>query len=101
MPLDNNDLIVGAVGALQFDVVAHRLKEEYKVDCLYEAVNVHTARWVYCDDARRFEEFKRKTSSNLALDGGGYLTYIAPTRVNLQMTQERWPEVTFSATREH
>ncbi|MBB3229961.1 peptide chain release factor 3 [Halomonas stenophila] len=101
MPLDNNDLILGAVGTLQFDVVAHRLKQEYKVDCLYEGVNVNTARWIYCDDAKRLEEFKRKVSTNLAIDGGGYLTYIAPTRVNLQMTQERWPEIRFSHTREH
>nr|WP_163503250.1 peptide chain release factor 3 [Halomonas socia] len=101
MPLDNNDLIVGAVGSLQFDVVAHRLKEEYKVDCVYQAVNVQTARWIYCDDAKMLDEFKRKASANLALDGGGYLTYIAPTRVNLQMTQERWPDIRFAATREH
>ena len=100
-PLDNNNLILGAVGTLQFDVVAHRLKEEYKVDCVYEPVNVQTARWVYCDDAKKLEEFRRKASANLALDGGGYLTYIAPTRVNLQMTQERWPEIRFAATREH
>ncbi|MHB0775555.1 peptide chain release factor 3 [Halomonas sp. WWR20] len=101
LPLDNNDLIVGAVGMLQFDVVAHRLKEEYKVDCLYEPVNVQTARWIYCDDAKKLDEFRRKASLNLALDGGDYLTYLAPTRVNLQMTQERWPEVRFQATREH
>lgn len=101
MPLGNNDLILGAVGTLQFDVVAHRLKEEYKADCIYEGVNVHTARWVYCDDAKMLEEFKRKASANLAIDGGGYLTYIAPTRVNLQMTRERWPDVRFGETREH
>lgn len=101
MPLDNNDLILGAVGTLQFDVVAHRLKEEYKVDCLYEGINVNTARWVYSEDAKKLEEFKRKASTNLAIDGGGYLTYIAPTRVNLQMTQERWPEIRFQQTREH
>ncbi|APE32286.1 peptide chain release factor 3 [Halomonas aestuarii] len=101
MPMDNNDLILGAVGTLQFDVVAHRLKEEYKVEAVYEGVNVNTARWVYCDDAKKLEEFKRKASTNLAIDGGGYLTYIAPTRVNLQMTQERWPEIRFQPTREH
>ena len=100
-PLDNNNLILGAVGTLQFGVVAPRLRAEEKVDCVYEPVNVQTARWVYCDDARKLEEFRRKASANLALDGGGYLTYIAPTRVNLQMTQERWPEIRFAATREH
>ncbi|MCW4151741.1 peptide chain release factor 3 [Halomonas sp. 18H] len=101
MPLDNNDLILGAVGVLQFDVVAHRLKQEYKVDCIYEGVNVQTARWVECDDPKMLEDFKRKVSANLAIDGGGHLTYIAPTRVNLQMTQERWPDVKFHHTREH
>ncbi|WP_280561903.1 MULTISPECIES: peptide chain release factor 3 [unclassified Chromohalobacter] len=101
MPMDNNDLIVGAVGSLQFDVVSHRLKQEYKVDCLYEPVNVQTARWVYCNDAKMLDDLKRKASTNLAWDGGDYLTYLAPTRVNLQMTQERWPEVKFRATREH
>ena len=62
---------------------------------------MQTARWVYCNDAKMLEEFKRKASTNLAIDGGGYLTYIAPTRVNLQMTQERWPDIRFQSTREH
>lgn len=100
-PLDNNDLILGAVGVLQFDVVVHRLKGEYNVECAYEAVQVYTARWVYCDDVRKLEEFKKKASQNLALDGAGNLTYIAPTRVNLDLTMERWPDIDFRATREH
>lgn len=100
-PLDNNDLILGAVGVLQFDVVVHRLKGEYGVECAYEPVQVHTARWVYCDDVKKLEEFKRKASMNLALDGADNLTYIAPTRVNLDLTIERWPEIEFRSTREH
>ena len=100
-PLDNNDLILGAVGVLQFDVAAYRLKEEYGVDCQFENVNVQTARWVSCDDAKMFEEFSNKNQSNLALDHHQELVYIAPSRVNLQLTQERWPQVRFSATREH
>ncbi len=100
-PLANNDLILGAVGVLQFDVVAHRLKDEYGVDCQFEAVNVNTARWVVCDDSRMLEDFTSKLRANLALDHAGDLTYIAPSRVNLQMTEERWPEVRFLATREH
>lgn len=100
-PLDNNDLILGAVGVLQFDVVVHRLKGEYNVDCAYEPVQVHTARWVYCDDDKMLEEFKRKASQNLALDGAGGLTYIATTRVNLDLTMERWPDIEFMSTREH
>jgi len=100
-PLTNNDLILGAVGVLQFEVVAHRLKAEYNVDCFFEAVNVTTARWVYSDDEKKLEEFKRKAADNLAMDGGDDLTYIAPTRVNLSLTEERWPDIQFLATREH
>ncbi len=101
MPLRNNDLIVGAVGVLQFEVVAFRLQDEYKVDCSYEAVNVQLARWVECEDSTHLEEFRTKAHDNLAIDGGGYLTYLAPTRVNLNLIQERWPKIEFRATREH
>lgn len=100
-PLRNNDLIVGAVGVLQFDVVVHRLKSEYKVDAMYEPINVATARWVTCDDPRKLEEFERKCADNLALDGSDNLTYIAPTLVNLQLSIERYPGVSFHKTREH
>ncbi|NVK12166.1 MAG: peptide chain release factor 3, partial [Gammaproteobacteria bacterium] len=100
-PTKNNDIVVGAVGVLQYEVVAHRLKEEYKVQAVYEPVNVYTARWVECDDNAKLEEFKRKNTENVAVDGGGHLTYLAPTRVNLQLTEERWPEIRFRSTREH
>ncbi|SEA37751.1 peptide chain release factor 3 [Microbulbifer marinus] len=100
-PLDNNDIIVGAVGVLQFEVVAYRLKDEYKVEAIYENVNVNTARWVDSDNAKELENFKRKASTNLALDGSGHLTYLAPTRVNLQLAEERYPDIRFYATREH
>ena len=89
MPQRNNELIVGAVGQLQYEVVAYRLQDEYKVECIYEAVNVNTARWVDCDDAKKFEEFKNKCRDYLAVDGGGHLTYLAPTRVNLMMAEEK------------
>ena len=100
-PLNNNDLIVGAIGVLQFDVVVHRLKDEYNVECLFEPVNVATVRWVECDDDKMLEEFKRKAADHLAIDGGGDLAYIAPTRVNLQLIIERWPDIRFLSTREH
>lgn len=99
-PLRNNDLILGAVGILQFDVVAHRLREEYGVECQFEQVNVHTARWVECADAKMLEQFERKAHDNLARDHAEALVYVAPTRVNLQLTEERWPDVSFRATRE-
>ena len=101
MPGKNNDLIVGAVGVLQFEVVAYRLQDEYKVECIYEPISVNTARWVECDDHKMLDEFKRKAVEHLAIDGGGHLTYLAPSRVNLSLTEERWPDIRFRATREH
>ncbi len=100
-PLANNDLIVGAVGVLQFDVVVHRLKSEYNVDAVYESINVATARWVSSSDERKLDEFRRKAEQNLALDGGDNLTYIAPTMVNLNLASERYPDIDFHHTREH
>ena len=100
-PKRNNDLILGAVGQLQFDVVAHRLLDEYKVECQFEAINVATARWVICEDEKMLADFERKAFDNLALDHGERLVYIAPTRVNLNLTEERWPDIDFMQTREH
>jgi peptide chain release factor 3 len=100
-PLRNNDLIVGAVGVLQFDVVVHRLRSEYKVDAIYEPISVSTARWVTSDDNVAMEVFKRKCHDNLALDGGDNLAYVAPTMVNLQLAMERYPDIRFHKTREH
>ncbi len=99
-PLINNDLILGAVGILQFDVVAHRLKSEYNVECGFEAVQVATARWLHFPDVKTEEDFRRKNESNIALDGAEHITYVAPNMVNLQLTMERWPDVEFRETRE-
>ena len=100
-PLMSNDLILGAVGMLQFDVVAYRLKDEYGVDASFELVTVATARWIACDSAKKLEEFRDRNAMNLAVDAAGELVYLAPSRVNLQLTEERWPDVRFAATREH
>ena len=99
-PTSNSSQILGAVGILQFDVVAHRLKYEYGVDCQFETINVATARWVSGSD-KDIEQLKIKAGNNIAIDSAGMLTYLAPSMVNLQLTLERHPDLTFSATREH
>jgi peptide chain release factor 3 len=99
-PIANNDLILGAVGVLQFEVVAQRLKDEYNVSCLFEAVNVSTARWIMGEKSE-IEKFLAKVKENVAYDAADQLVYIAPTRVNLSLMEERWPNLQFVATREH
>ena len=99
-PISNSTQILGAVGILQFDVVAHRLKYEYGVDCQFETINVATARWVNGSD-KDIEQLKIKAGNNIAIDSSGVLSYLAPSLVNLQLTMERHPNITFHTTREH
>jgi peptide chain release factor 3 len=99
-PIINSSQILGAVGILQFDVVTHRLKYEYGVDCQFETINIVTARWVTGSD-RDIEQLKIKAGNNVAIDAKGMLTYLTPSNVNLQLTIERHPNLVFSATREH
>ena len=100
-PVDGGDLILGAVGMLQFDVVASRLHGEYGVDAMFESASVNTARWVTCDDAKILADFQKALSHNISIDAAGNLAYLAPNSVNLKLTQERWPKVVFHTTREH
>ena len=100
-PLRNNDVILGAIGPLQFDVVAFRLADEYGVTCAFEPVNVVTARWVDGSDREKLGQFRERAHEHLALDHAGELVYLAPSRVNLGLTIERWPDLKFRMTREH
>jgi peptide chain release factor 3 len=100
-PMDGGDLILGAVGMLQFDVVASRLQGEYGVDAMFEGTSTTSARWVTCDDKKILADFEKALSHNLAIDAAGNLAYLAPNNVNLKLTQERWPKVVFHTTREH
>ena len=100
-PVINNDLIVGAVGELQFDVVVSRLKHEYNVDAKYESVAVTTARWLESDDPKAVKESMDKVPQSLAYDGADNLTFLATSVVNLNLNQERYPKVRFLSTREH
>lgn len=100
-PVINNDLILGAVGDLQFEVVAFRLKYEYDVECFYEPVPVATARWVESSDAKQLEDFKTNRYEHIAIDNNGYLVYLAPSLIYLNITEERWPALKFLNIKEH
>ena len=71
-----NDLILGAVGPLQFEVAAYRLRDEYSVEAVFESVGVVAARWVRCDDEAHLDEFIKKLPANVARDHTGQLVYL-------------------------
>ncbi len=101
-PVNSSDLVLGGVGVLQFEVVASRLMNEYGVDAVFEGTSISSARWITCDDKKMLADFEKSSAGhNLAHDAAGNLAYLASSGVNLRLTQERWPGVTFHETREH
>ena len=96
-----NTLLLGAVGPLQFEIVAQRLASEYNVDAIYETANIATARWLTFEDDLTRRNFEREQRAALATDVDGNPVFLATNKYNLQVTIERWPRVGFHATREH
>jgi peptide chain release factor 3 len=96
-----NALMLGAVGPLQFEIVAHRLATEYKVDAIYDNASIATARWLTFPDETTRRSFEREQAAALATDVDGNPVFLAANKYNLQVTMERWPKVGFRATREH
>ena len=94
-------LLLGAIGQLQFEVVASRLQAEYKVDALYETADIHTARWLTFPDEASRRQFEKEQLARMALDVDGNPVYLATNRYNLSLLEEKWPQVRFHASREH
>ncbi len=103
-PVSGGDLILGAVGVLQFEVVASRLQNEYGVDAVFEGTSTTCARWVTVkegEDKRLLVDFENALAHNVSYDAANNLAYLSPNNVNLRLTEERWPKLTFHTTREH
>jgi peptide chain release factor 3 len=94
-------LMLGAVGQLQFEIVAQRLATEYKVDAIYDTANIATARWLTFGDETVRRNFEREQAGSLATDVDGNPVFLATNKYNLQVTMERWPKILFHTTREH
>jgi peptide chain release factor 3 len=98
---EGGNLLLGAVGQLQFEVVEQRLKDEYKVDAIFESAEIYTARWLTFPDEVTRRNFEREQAMRLGKDIDGNPVYLASSRYNLDVTREKWPKVAFHATREH
>jgi peptide chain release factor 3 len=93
--------MLGAVGRLQFEIVAHRLHAEYHVDAVYDTVDIVTARWLSFPDTATRNQFQQRESASVASDIDGNPVFLASSRTKLNLTEERWDTVGFHATREH
>ncbi len=94
-------LLLGAIGQLQFEVVASRLEAEYKVNAIYESADIHTARWLSFPDTATQRQFEKEQLVRMALDVDGNPVYLATNRFNLSLVEEKWPQVRFHSSREH
>ncbi len=94
-------LILGAIGQLQFEVVAHRLKHEYGVDARFAPARYQMARWVTSEDPAELRKFIETNSHRVAYDSVDAPTFLVTYRTDLTVAQERWTKLQFHALREH
>lgn len=92
--------IVGVVGALQFEVLADRIRSEYGVPVRFEHANLHTARWVVSDDPRKAKEFLDKNRGETAEDHDGAPVFLARNAWRLNNAEETYPDVRFLKTKD-
>ena len=94
------DWIVGVVGALQFEVVADRIRTEYNIPVHFEQSELLTARWLEADDPATIKEFGQSNRTSLAEDHAGEMVFLARNAWHLDRTAEDWPKVRFLKIRE-
>ena len=107
-PVSGSVLLLGAVGQLQFEVVAHRLEHEYGCKARILPARYNVARWVTCDlpegpaaSERELQRFIDGNAHRVALDAVDAPTVLLEYAGELRAMQENWPKIKFHALREH
>lgn len=90
-----NEKILGAVGALQFEVVKYRLKDEYGVDAVYEPIQLNTVRWLKFPNKEKEYAFCSDNSNSIVIDREERLCFAVRTEWDLKLTIEKNPTVKF------
>lgn len=92
--------IVGTVGALQYEVIQYRLKNEYGATCRFDPIHLYKACWISSKDKKKLKEFVDSKYRHIAKDKDGKLVFMAETKAWLQMVQENFPDINFHFTSE-
>lgn len=100
-PVIGAEWIVGAIGSLQFDVMADRIKNEFNIPVMFEPTQYFTARWVVSEDKELMKKFQEAFRMNLAEDHDGALVFLARNAWHLNKAQEDFPKITLNKTREN
>ncbi len=99
-PLIGANWIVGVVGQLQLDVLRERIKAEYSLEVDFEPAPYDSARWVSAEAPAEVEKFIDSHRTAMAEDGDGSPVFLAKSAWEIGYTAEKWPAITFQATRE-
>jgi peptide chain release factor 3 len=95
-----SDFVVGVVGALQFDVLADRIRSEYELPCHFEGTSFEVARWVDSEDSKLIKRFADSNRDNIAEDHSGATVFLARNEWQLNRAKLDWPQLRFLQTRE-
>lgn len=87
--------VVGTVGVLQFEVLQHRLLNEYGANAKFEPVNIYKACWISASDTSKLDAFIKDKQRHIAKDKEGKLVFMAESKAWLQMVQDNFPDVSF------
>jgi len=104
-PVGGSVLLLGAVGQLQFEVVAHRLEHEYGVKARIQPSRFQVARWVTCPEenggAKELQRFIDGNAHRVAFDAVDAPTVLVEYAPELRAIEANWPKIKFHALREH
>jgi peptide chain release factor 3 len=100
-PVAGSVLLLGAVGQLQFEVVAHRLEHEYGCKARITGSRFQIARWVTCDDDKELQRFIDANAHRVAYDAVDAPTLLVEYAPELRAIEGNWPKIKFHAMREH
>jgi len=100
-PEMGGNMLLGAVGQLQFEVVQHRLKAEYDADIRLEGSQYTGARWITADTPAELREFVYAYPQRMAKDAADTLAYLCTSPYDVRLAQERFPKIHFHPLREH
>ncbi|WP_202758780.1 peptide chain release factor 3 [Delftia acidovorans] len=100
-PEAGGNMLLGAVGQLQFEVVQHRLNAEYDCDIRLEGCQYTGARWITADTPAELREFENAYPLRMARDAADTLAYLCTSPYDVRLAQERFPKIYFHPLREH
>jgi len=105
-PANSNDIIIGVVGQLQFEVIQYRLLNEYGAESIFDNCAYKIARWITAKPENKeklkaaIDALGKSYDVTLARDSEERWTLLCSSEYVLNKAIERYPDVDFLRTSE-